>query len=326
MNKRIDLTETTPCGCKSIRYFTFLSFLTPVAVVKGLACGIASAVAVLVSWSVMSVLLWPLDVARTYAALWRTKLLGPNLKAISLMLLPIPMILYLVRMYFASVFIGLSSGFSCAYEETMQCLQVEPQQQCRVAANPLTAGWRLAVMHVLDIIHRFWDFNVNELREFLGDVERHRGRVYEVHLQRVPAAVVLGLVSGPATALSTALVVVWRIPAVILQCWQMTLTWACRSSGCCTPCPSPEEGPAAAEAGEAGLKAPPSCAAPGCSLTQHHQPMPQAAVPVRRPPPHLQAGSKVACTQYGEDEDEDAPQPCHGPIVVLPALLALLLA
>lgn len=133
-----------------------------IGLIKGLLTCIPIAVGSCIGATVIAVIMLPHDVYFTYYTILKANQLGPNITALAMLLLPIPLALWPVLVSICSLVGGLGVGLVYPIVTTFE-----------ERSNLFVGGMEDALAHCLSALKNFWKFNSESyflyLREFRED-------------------------------------------------------------------------------------------------------------------------------------------------------------
>ncbi|GFR47086.1 hypothetical protein Agub_g8654, partial [Astrephomene gubernaculifera] len=93
-----------------IRLLWKLLLITALGVIKGVVIFIPVAFVTIPTWTLVTVIYWPVAVVATFITVALTQRLGTSLRLLVLLLLPVPLVAWPVAMALASCFFSLGVG------------------------------------------------------------------------------------------------------------------------------------------------------------------------------------------------------------------------
>ncbi|GIL44676.1 hypothetical protein Vafri_2204, partial [Volvox africanus] len=186
--------------------------LTGVGFLKGAVVLVPVALLTIPSWFLATILHWPRAFVATYLTVAVTQRLGPNLRTLALVVLPVPLVAWPLATAIASVMFSLGVGFFWPLWAT-------------VALGSLLEGDKLlttAVLEPLDLAKacalEVWKFNDLKYFTHLDELRRpYYGEPLDVSLVRLLIAAVLSLLCSLLGTLAVLLLGIIRLPFIIAR-------------------------------------------------------------------------------------------------------------
>ena len=204
------------CGCLPI-----LGFL------KGIITVVPSTLIVWVPCTFISIILLPHDIFITYYSFFKTEKIGPNLKAMAMMLLPIPLILWPPSVCIATLVFGAGLGLFQPITHTFD-------DQYEVFCGGIIETLKDSAQYVKE----FWKFNNNSYFSYLFDFRSYKLGENEKPFDISLIQLFIGTLIGTSGAIIdgvcfTLLSVVYIIPTLFRAYFELW-KWYCKycSNGC----------------------------------------------------------------------------------------------
>ncbi|GIL76015.1 hypothetical protein Vretifemale_5757, partial [Volvox reticuliferus] len=186
--------------------------LTGVGFLKGAVVLVPVALLTIPSWVFATLLHWPRAFVATYLTVAVTQRLGPNLRTLALVVLPVPLVAWPLATAIASVLFSLGVGFFWPLWAT-------------VALGSLLEADKLlttAVLEPLDLAKtcalEIWKFTDSSYFTYLDELRRpYYGEPLDVSLVRLLIAAVLSLLCSLLGTLAVMLLGIIRLPFIIAR-------------------------------------------------------------------------------------------------------------
>eukprot|EP01087_Luapelamoeba_hula_P014361 TRINITY_DN4194_c0_g1_i1.p1 TRINITY_DN4194_c0_g1~~TRINITY_DN4194_c0_g1_i1.p1 ORF type:complete len:311 (-),score=28.10 TRINITY_DN4194_c0_g1_i1:108-1040(-) len=166
------------CGC--------LPFL---ALIHGLIAVIPTMVMVVPACTVISVILLPHDIVLTYKSVYGTSVIGPNLKCLAMLTLPIPLLLWPVLVLIGSILVSLLWGLFAPMAFVFD-------KEYNLLWGPIIATWKYAAKGVKS----FWKFNYEtyfqSLREFETEELPEAGVPFDISIIQLIVGLFIGIIGA----------------------------------------------------------------------------------------------------------------------------------
>jgi len=192
------------CGC-----LPFLGFI------KGIITMVPSAVIQFVPCTIISIILLPHDIFLTYYSFLATNKIGHNLKAMAMMLLPIPLILWPVVVCVATLFFGAGLGLFQPIHRTFD-----------EDYNVFCGGIVDTIKESAKYVKEFWHFNYDSYFSYLFDFRTYKliegEQPFDISLVQLFVGTVIGTSGAIIDGICfTIISVVKLIPAIFRAYYEL---------------------------------------------------------------------------------------------------------
>jgi len=205
--------------------WSFLSFL-PFFILLFLLGIIKGAIFCPVVWLVITIGnsavifgLWPAHVIWTYVCVVRAKRLGPNLKAVLCIGLPVPLILWPLVGLTGSILVGLGYGLFTPLVATFEAIGEEHENKfvdCILKGTWSTVkGSFTVVRDVTDTCFHSYFSLMDDLRE----QPPKNGSPLDIKLLELPGSLLVGLLGVIVDVPMIVLIALWKSPYMLLKGW-----------------------------------------------------------------------------------------------------------
>ncbi|XP_050234584.1 uncharacterized membrane protein At3g27390 [Mercurialis annua] len=163
--------------------------------------------------------LFPLHVVWTYFSIMRAMLLGPVLKLVVCILLPAPLVIWLVASIVGSVVGGLLYGFLSPVFATFDAVG---EGKTDVLYHCFYDGTWDTLQKTCTIIRDFGDFCYHSYLSYMDDLQRQQPsdrKYYEIRLLHLPGALIAGLLGSMLDFPLISIIAVCKSPYMLLKGW-----------------------------------------------------------------------------------------------------------
>lgn len=140
------------CGCLPI-----------LGMIKGAIIVVPILILNIIGFTGISIILLPHDFVLTYRMLFKTKIIGINIKIICMLILPIALISWPILIFFSSALFGIFYGLFCPILRTFDSNY-----------DLLLGGFIDVFQDTFKYIGYFWDFNYNSYFNYLFEIENKK--------------------------------------------------------------------------------------------------------------------------------------------------------
>ncbi|KAM3209464.1 hypothetical protein ACQJBY_063888 [Aegilops geniculata] len=203
-----------------VSFLPFFVLLLLLGSAKALLIGPVVAAIVFLGDSVVIVGLWPAHFVWTYCCVLATKRIGPVLKILAVVFLPLPLLLLPVLGIVGSLLVGIGYGVFTPLMATFEAVGegvADKLSHCFLDGTASTIrGACMVVCDVTDFcFHSYFSF-MDELSEKMGDDEAP----IDIKLSYLPRSFLVALVAVPLDVLMITGVALWKSPCMLLKGWQ----------------------------------------------------------------------------------------------------------
>ncbi|VAI73192.1 unnamed protein product [Triticum turgidum subsp. durum] len=201
-------------------FLPFFVLLLLLGSAKALLIGPVAAAIVFLGDSAVIVGLWPAHFVWTYCCVLATKRIGPVLKILAVVFLPLPLLLLPVLGIVGSLLVGIGYGVFTPLMATFEAVGegvADKLSHCFLDGTASTIrGACMVVRDVTDFcFHSYFSF-MDELSEKMGDDEAP----IDIKLSYLPRSFLVALVAVPLDVLMITGVALWKSPCMLLKGWQ----------------------------------------------------------------------------------------------------------
>ena len=204
------------CGCLPV-----LGFL------KGILTVVPSTAVQCISCTVISIILLPHDIFITYYSFLSTQKIGPNLKAMAMLLLPIPLILWPPSVCIATFVFGAGYGL---FQPIVRTFDDQYEVFCGGIIETLTEG--------IKYVKEFWRLNSDSYFTYLLDFRNYKlkegEKPFDISLRQLLIGTLIGTSGSIIDGICfTFLAVIYLIPGIFRGYYELW-SWYCKcfSKGC----------------------------------------------------------------------------------------------
>ncbi|KAE8798542.1 putative membrane protein [Hordeum vulgare] len=201
-------------------FLPFFLLLLLLGSAKALLIGPVVVAIVFLGDSAVIVGLWPAHFVWTYCCVLTTKRIGPVLKILAVVFLPLPLLLLPVLGIAGSLLVGIGYGVFVPLMATFEAVGegvADKLSHCFLDGTASTIrGACVVVRDVTDFcFHSYFSF-MDELSEKMGDDEEP----IDIKLSYLPRSFLVALVAVPLDVLMITGVALWKSPCMLLKGWQ----------------------------------------------------------------------------------------------------------
>ncbi|VAI85368.1 unnamed protein product [Triticum turgidum subsp. durum] len=203
-----------------VSFLPFFVLLLLLGSAKALLIGPVVAAIVFLGDSAVIAGLWPAHFVWTYCCVLATKRIGPVLKILAVVFLPLPLLLLPVLGIVGSLLAGIGYGVFTPLMATFEAVGegvADKLSHCFLDGTASTIrGACMVVRDVTDFcFHSYFSF-MDELSEKMGDDEAP----IDIKLSYLPRSFLAALVAVPLDVLMITGVALWKSPCMLLKGWQ----------------------------------------------------------------------------------------------------------
>uniref|UniRef100_A0A453RD90 Steroid nuclear receptor ligand-binding n=1 Tax=Aegilops tauschii subsp. strangulata TaxID=200361 RepID=A0A453RD90_AEGTS len=203
-----------------VSFLPFFVLLLLLGSAKALLIGPVVAAIVFLGDSAVIIGLWPAHFVWTYCCVLATKRIGPVLKILAVVFLPLPLLLLPVLGIVGSLLVGIGYGVFTPLMATFEAVGegvADKLSHCFLDGTASTIrGACMVVRDVTDFcFHSYFSF-MDELSEKMGDDEEPT----DIKLSYLPRSFLVALVAVPLDVLMITGVALWKSPCMLLKGWQ----------------------------------------------------------------------------------------------------------
>ncbi|KAH7388277.1 hypothetical protein KP509_16G067200 [Ceratopteris richardii] len=167
--------------------------------------------------------LWPAHVLGTYYGLVRTKQLGPVLKVVLFLVLPVPLILFLALGVAGSILVGLGYGFFTPLVATFEAVREGREDKF---IHCFVDGVWDTIKGSCTVVRDFTDFCYHSYFSYLKDFLKEpppESQPYEIKVLDLPGCVVVGILGVLLDVPLFTCVAIAKSPFMLLRGWRRLL-------------------------------------------------------------------------------------------------------
>ncbi|CAK9197786.1 unnamed protein product, partial [Sphagnum troendelagicum] len=229
---------TLECGAmeqvgKFLGFLGLCFVLFVIGIVKGTIVGPPSVLIMFAGHMAVVIGLWPVHVTCTYRTLALTKKLGIVLKVLSLVLLPIPLLLWPPAVAIGSLLVGVGYGFGQPLVATFEAVG---ESRDAKLFHSLTDGTYSTLKGSCTVVRDFTDFTFHSYFDLIDEFrtgEPKGGKPLDVKLADIPGCIFVGLLGMVVDMLLISSVALAKSPLMLLKGWkQLTMDLLGQQGSC----------------------------------------------------------------------------------------------
>jgi hypothetical protein len=236
---RVASSSSIACGgpleqvgrCIVFLALCFVLFI--MGLLKGAIVGPPSALIMFVGDMAVVIGLWPVHVFCTYRTIAMTKKLGVVAKVLSLLLLPIPLLLWPCAVAVGSVLVGLGYGFGQPLVATFEAVS---ESRDAKFLHSLTDGTYSTLKGSCTVVRDFTDFIFHSYFDSIDEFrtgEPKGGKPLDIKLAEIPGSVIVGLLGMIVDMVMISLVALAKSPLMLLKGWKRLILDLMGQHGSC---------------------------------------------------------------------------------------------
>jgi hypothetical protein len=189
-------------------------------VIRGGIYMVVPAIVTIICYITIAIVMIPYDFYKSYSIVFKSKMIGFNVRILLFLSLWIPIVLWL-PLVSAVVCIGAPIGyFGFAFIETYS--NIYNKDTCCLLETEIFGTMQNA-------IYDFWNFNYRVYGSFVDEINdpRYNGHVYEISIIQIIFGLILGIIGMVINLICTSIIMILKcVPAILRFSREIT-------SGCC---------------------------------------------------------------------------------------------
>ncbi|KAH8950843.1 hypothetical protein BDL97_10G106500 [Sphagnum fallax] len=221
------------------RFLVFLGLcfmLFILGLVKGSIVGLPSALIIFAGHMAVVIGLWPVHVFGTYRTLAMTKKLGLFAKVLSLLLVPIPLLLWPCVVVMCSLLGGLGYGFGQPLVATFEAVGENRNAKFH---HSLTDGTYTTLKGSCTVVRDFTDFTFHSYFDLIDEFrtgELKGAKPFDIKLVEIPGCILVGLLGLIVDTPIISLVALAKSPLMLLKGWRQLILDLVGQPSSCVAC------------------------------------------------------------------------------------------
>ncbi|KAK1568142.1 hypothetical protein Q3G72_021098 [Acer saccharum] len=203
-----------------VSFLPYFFLLFTLGLLKGAIIGPVVVGIIVISNSAVIIGLWPAHFIWTFYRVLRTKRLGPVLKMVVVVALPVPLILWPVVGIVGSLLGGIGYGFFAPLSATFEAVGENVADKCYHCfvdgcLSTIGGSWT-AVQDFTDFCFHSYFSYMDELSEKVPEDEKP----VDIRLSKLPSCFLASLIGVPVDVSLITAVALWKSPFMLYQGWK----------------------------------------------------------------------------------------------------------
>ncbi|KAK4846411.1 hypothetical protein QYF36_016919 [Acer negundo] len=206
-----------------VSFLPYFFLLFTLGLLKGAIIGPVVMGIIVISNSAVIIGLWPAHFIWTFYCVLRTKRLGPVLKMVMVVALPVPLILWPIVGIVGSLLGGIGYGFFAPLFATFEAVGENVADKCYHCfvdgcLSTIRGSWT-AVQDFTDFCFHSYFSYMDELSEKVPEDEK----LVDIRLSKLPSCFLVSLIGVPVDVSLITAVALWKSPYMLYQGWKRLL-------------------------------------------------------------------------------------------------------